>query len=68
EFAFDSIWINGNTAVVRTNHHIGSVVTNFKDQKTVIYLNREVFVLSKVNGEWKILLYTYKTNPFQGRA
>lgn len=68
EFAFDSIWINGNTAVVRTHHHIGSVVTNFKDQKTVIDLNREVFVLSKVNGEWKIFLYTFNTNPLQGSA
>ncbi len=57
EFAFDSIWINGNTAVVRTHHHIGSVVTNFKDQKTVIDLNREVFVLSKVNGIENIPVY-----------
>ena len=54
DFAFDSIWINGDTAVVRTHHHVGSVVTNFKEQKTIIDLNREVFVLSKINGEWKI--------------
>ncbi len=68
DFAFDSIWINGDTAVVRTHHHVGSVVTNFKEQKTIIDLNREVFVLSKINGEWKIFLYTFNTNPLQGVA
>ena len=64
--AFDTIWINGDTAVVRTHHHVGSVVTNFKEQKTVIDLNREVFVLKKVNSDWKIFLYTFNTNPLQG--
>lgn len=66
DFSFDTIWINGDTAVVRTHHHVGSVVTNFKEQKTVIDLNREVFVLKKVNGDWKIFLYTFNTNPLQG--
>lgn len=66
DFAFDTIWINGDTAVVRTHHHVGSVITNFKEQKTVIDLNREVFVLKKVNGDWKIFLYTFNTNPLQG--
>ncbi|QEY25711.1 YybH family protein [Neisseria zalophi] len=68
DFAFDTIWINGDTAVVRTHHHVGSVVTNFKEQKTVIDLNREVFVMRKVNGQWKIFLYTFNTNPLQGEA
>ncbi len=54
--------------VVHTHHHVGSVVTNFKEQKTIIDLNREVFVLSKINGEWKIFFYTFNTNPLQGVA
>lgn len=28
----------------------------------------ELFVLSKINGEWKIFLYTFNTNPLQGVA
>jgi len=66
DFAFDTIWISGDTAVVRTHHHIGSVVTNFKEKKTVIDLNREVFIMKKVNDSWKIFLYTFNTNPLQG--
>lgn len=67
-FAFDSIWVNGNTAVVRTHHHFGSVVTNLKEKKSEIDLNREIFVMQKINGEWKIYLYTFNENPLQGVA
>lgn len=66
EFAFDTIYINGNTAIVRTHHHLGAVVNNIEENKTVIDLNREVFILNKVDGEWKIFLYTFNTNPLQG--
>lgn len=66
DFAFDTIWINGDTAVVRTHHHVGSVVTNFKEQKSMIDLNREVFILKKINSDWRIFLYTFNTNPLQG--
>lgn len=57
DFAFDSIWINGDTAVVRTHHHVGSVVTNFKEQKTIIDLNREVLSSVKlmVNGKFSFI-------------
>lgn len=68
DFAVDSIWVNGDTAVVRTHHHFGSVVTSLKDQRSVIDLNREVFVMTKQNGEWKIFLYTFNVNPLQGVA
>lgn len=68
DFAFDSIWVNGNTAVVRTHHHFGSVVTNLKEKKSEIDLNREIFVMQKINGEWKIYLYTFNENPLQGVA
>ncbi|WP_241585861.1 nuclear transport factor 2 family protein [Rosenbergiella epipactidis] len=66
EFAFDTIYINGDTAIVRTHHHLGAVVNNIEENKTVIDLNREVFVLNKVDGKWKIFLYTFNTNPLQG--
>lgn len=66
DFVFDTIWVNGNVAVVRTHHHKGSVVTDIKENKTVIDLNREVFVMHKENGKWMIYLYTFNTNPLQG--
>lgn len=65
-FAFDTVWINGDTAVVRTHHHKGSVVTDVVNKKTILDLNREVFVLEKESGKWKIFLYTFNTNPLQG--
>lgn len=68
DFAIDTIWIDGNTAFVRTHHHTGSVVTDTKEQKTILDLNREVFILHKDNNEWKIILYTFNTNPLQGVA
>ncbi|MFY3768866.1 hypothetical protein AHYW_004251 [Providencia manganoxydans] len=68
DFAIDTIWVDGNTAFVRTHHHNGSVVTDTKEQKTILDLNREVFILHKENGEWKIILYTFNTNPLQGVA
>jgi hypothetical protein len=36
--------------------------------KEVVDLNREVFVLRKIEGEWKIVLYIFNTNPVQGEG
>jgi ketosteroid isomerase-like protein len=65
-FAYDSFDVYGDTAVVRTHHHKGAAVV--EDGKKVIDLNREVFVLRKVGGEWKIVLYTFNTDPVQGEG
>ena len=65
-FAFDTIWINGDTAVVRTHHHKGTVVTDVVNNKKLLDFNREVFVLKKESGRWSIFLYTFNTNPLQG--
>lgn len=69
QFAFDTIRINGNTAYVRTHHHLGATVTRLSDGATILDLNREVFILEKQDdGAWKIVLYTFNTNPIQGVA
>ncbi|WP_159880602.1 YybH family protein [Aquitalea denitrificans] len=65
-FAYDSINVYGNTAVVRTHHHKGAAV--IENGKKVLDFNREVFVLTKINGVWKIVLYTFNTNPRQGEG
>ena len=65
-FGYASIDVVGDTAVVRTFHHKGaSVVEGGKD---VVDLNREVFVLHKIAGEWKISLYIFNTDPVQGEG
>ena len=36
--------------------------------KDVVDLNREVFVLRKIAGDWKIKLYIFNTDPVQGEG
>jgi uncharacterized protein (TIGR02246 family) len=65
-FAYDAIDVTGDTAVVRTHHHKGASV--IEEGKSVTDYNREVFVLKRINGEWKIYLYTFNTDPVQGEG
>lgn len=65
-FGYASIDAYGDTAVVRTFHHKGATV--LEGGKEVVDLNREVFVLHKINGEFKITLYIFNTNPVQGEG
>ncbi|QBR04477.1 nuclear transport factor 2 family protein (plasmid) [Paraburkholderia pallida] len=62
-FAYDVINVYGDTAVVRTHHHVGATV--IENGKKVTDYNREVFVLRKIDGTWKIVLYTFNTDPRQ---
>ncbi|OOG60306.1 nuclear transport factor 2 family protein [Rhodanobacter sp. C03] len=65
-FEYDAVNIYGDAAVVRTHHHVGAAV--IENGKKVIDYNREVFVLNKVDGVWKIVLYTFNTDPVQGEG
>jgi ketosteroid isomerase-like protein len=65
-FAYDAINVYGDTAVVRTHHHVGAAV--IENGKKVTDYNREVFVLRKIDGTWKIVLYTFNTDPKQGEG
>jgi ketosteroid isomerase-like protein len=66
EFSYDAISVYGDTAVVRTHHHVGAAV--IENGKKVTDYNREVFVLRKIDGAWKIVLYTFNTDPKQGEG
>jgi ketosteroid isomerase-like protein len=66
QFAYDAINVYGDTAVVRTHHHVGAAVV--ENGKKVTDYNREVFVLRKIDGAWKIVLYTFNTDPKQGEG
>jgi uncharacterized protein (TIGR02246 family) len=65
-FGYAGIDVHGDTAVVRTYHHEGATV--LEGGKAVIDLNREVFVLRRTDGQWKISLYIFNTNPVQGEG
>ncbi|QIE26853.1 hypothetical protein SBC1_38710 (plasmid) [Caballeronia sp. SBC1] len=65
-FDYDAINVYGDTAVVRTHHHVGAAV--IEKGKKVTDFNREVFVLRKIDGTWKIVLYTFNTDPKQGEG
>lgn len=65
-FGYASVDAWGDTGVVRTFHHKGATV--LESGKEVVDLNREVFVLRKIDGEWKIVLYIFNTDPVQGEG
>ena len=65
-FGYAGIDAWGDTAVVRTFHHEGATV--LEGGKKVVDLNRKVFVLRRINGEYKIALYIFNTNPVQGEG
>ena len=65
-FGYAGVDVVGDTAVIRTFHHEGATV--FESGKKVVDLNREVFVLHKIDGAWKISLYTFNTDPVQGEG
>jgi hypothetical protein len=44
------------------------VRTEIENGKKVIDCNREVFMLRKIDGAWKIALYTFNTDPVQGEG
>jgi len=65
-FVYDAIDVYGNIAIVRTHHPVGATVV--VNGSSVLDYNREIFVLRKQADGWKILVYTFNTNPLQGQG
>jgi ketosteroid isomerase-like protein len=65
-FGYASIDIDGDIAIVRTFHHKGATV--LENGKPVPDYNREVFILRKLNGAYKIVFYMFNTDPVQGEG
>jgi ketosteroid isomerase-like protein len=65
-FGYASIDIYGDTAVVRTFHHRAASV--LENGKKVTDFNREVFILRKIDGAYKIVFYMFNTDPVQGEG
>ena len=65
-FGYASIDIDGDMATVRTFHHKGAAV--LENGKLVPDYNREVFILRKLSGAYKIVFYMFNTDPVQGEG
>jgi hypothetical protein len=65
-FGYAAIDIVDDIAIVRTFHHEGAAV--LENGKEVPDFNREVFILRKLDGEYKIIFYMFNTDPIQGKG
>jgi ketosteroid isomerase-like protein len=66
DFQYDAVDIYGEIAIVRTHHPVGQTELHLKDGSRTLDFNREIFVLRRMDGDWKIILYTFTTQPRQG--
>jgi hypothetical protein len=66
DFQYDAVDIYGELAIVRTHHPVGQVEVSVRDGSRKLDFNREIFVLRKIDNDWKIILYTFNTQPRQG--
>jgi ketosteroid isomerase-like protein len=66
DFQYDAVDVYGEIAIVRTHHPVGQTEHFLKDNAKKLDFNREIFVLRRIDGEWKIILYTFNTQPKQG--
>ena len=67
DFQYDAVDLPAeNIAIVRTHHPVGQTELHLEDGSKTLDFNREIFVLKRTNGEWKIILYTFTTQPKQG--
>jgi ketosteroid isomerase-like protein len=66
DFQYDAVDIYRDLAIVRTHHPVGQMETNVTDSAQKLDFNREIFVLRRIGGDWKIVLYTFNNQPRQG--
>lgn len=66
DFQYDAVDVYGDMAIVRTHHPVGQTELNRKTGARTLDFNREIFVLRHVDADWKIILYTFTTQPKQG--
>nr|WP_202948055.1 nuclear transport factor 2 family protein [Caulobacter sp. AP07] len=66
DFQYDAVDIHGDIAIVRTHHPVGQAELLLADGSRKLDYNREVFVLKRTGPAWKIILYSFNTQPRQG--
>jgi ketosteroid isomerase-like protein len=67
DFQYDAVDIYHDLAIVRTHHPVGQTEVSLKDGSKKLDFNREIFVLRRIGGDWKIVLYTFNIQPRQGK-
>lgn len=65
-FQYDAVDVYGNAALVRTHHLKGQTERHLKDGSKTLDFNRELFILRKNGASWKIIFYSFNTQPQQG--
>lgn len=66
-FQYDAVDLPAeNIAIVRTHHPVGQTELHLEDGSKTLDFNREIFVLKRTGTDWKIILYTFTTQPKQG--
>ncbi len=67
DFQYDAVDIvSAEVAIVRTHHPVGQTELHIADGSKTLDFNREIFVLKRTGDAWKIILYTFTTQPKQG--
>jgi ketosteroid isomerase-like protein len=66
DFQYDAVDVYRDLAIVRTHHPVGQTELFLADGSRKLDFNREIFVLRRMGTEWKIILYTFNTQPRQG--
>ncbi len=66
DFQYDAVDLHGDLAIVRTHHPVGQTELHLADGSKTLDFNREIFVLKRSGDGWKIILYTFTTQPKQG--
>jgi len=66
DFQFDAIDVYDDIAIVRTHHPVGQAELHLEDGSRTLDFNREIFVLRRFEDRWKIIVYTFNTQPKQG--
>lgn len=66
-YLVDEINVSGDLAVLSTYHPVDSFVVNKHTGKKILDHNRELFVLKKVAGQWRIYRYMYNQTPEQAK-
>jgi ketosteroid isomerase-like protein len=63
EYVIDEVIVNGDYAYARTNSKVKTIVR--ASEKTIFEDNKELFVLHKLNDQWKISHYIFNNNKMK---
>jgi len=63
EYIIDEVIVSGDYAFARTNSKVKTIVR--ASEKTILEDNKDLFVLHKVEGQWKISHYIFNNSKMK---